>query len=370
MIRSFDSAPPNKPAPDARIIDPRVIGRARSTAKPLRRGWAFVMALACLTAIAPGAGAAESIAYQGRLTDAAGAPLPGPVAVALHLHDTAGPGGTPLYSEDHAAVALDANGVFQVWLGDGAPSAGTYNATLFQSAPRYLEVVVNGATLTPRQLLGSVPTARVSETLAPPATANRFEDCGNGTVADHDTGLLWEQKANPSGLETINFVDGRDCSASPQPAECAADVHDVRNRHDFSSTGQDPDGSAFTDFLAKLNDSTFGVAATSNDSTGCFAGHCDWRLPAIGELRTILVGPHAAPGQDLSCAALPCIDPDFADVGGTTARSLYWSASPAPLFMFPVNAWGAQFFSGHVENESATKSEAFFVRAVRAGSCD
>jgi len=373
MIRFFDSASPNKPAPDARAVGPRRNSPVCDAVNSSRRVWAFAVALACLTAIAAGARAAEPIAYQGRLTDAAGAPLPGPVAVALHLHDTAGPGGTPLYSEDHAAVALDANGVFQVWLGDGAPSAGTYNATLFQSAPRYLEVVVNGATLTPRQLLGSVPTARVSETLAPPATANRFEYCGNGTVADHDTGLLWEQKANPSGLETINFVDGRDCSASPQPAECAADVHDVRNRHDFSSTGQDPDGSAFTDFLAKLNDSTFGVAATSNDSTGCFAGHCDWRLPAIGELRTILVGAHAAPGQDLICFPSPCIDPNFAEVGGTAARSLYWSASPSraeDTLIHPVNAWYANFFNGDVERFGATKSQDLFVRAVRAGSCD
>jgi hypothetical protein len=185
-------------------------------------------------------------------------------------------------------------------------------------------------------------------------------------VADHDTGLLWEQKANPSGLETINFVDGRDCSASPQPAECAADLHDVRNRHDFSSTGQDPDGSAFTDFLAKLNDSTFSVAATSNDSTGCFAGHCDWRLPAIGELRTILVGPHAAPGQDLICAALPCIDPDFAATGGATALQNYWSASSSADN--PNNAMLASFLNGVVT--FGNKASVLFVRAVRAGSCD
>jgi hypothetical protein len=356
MIRSFDSAPPNKPAPDARVIDPRVIRRARSAANSLRRGWAFAIALACLTAIAPGAGAAEPVAYQGRLTDAAGVPLPGPVAVALHLHDTEGPGGTPLYSEDHAAVALDANGVFQVWLGEGTPSTGTYETALFENTPRYLEVVVNGATLTPRQLLGSVPTARVSETLAPPATASRFEDCGNGTVADHDTGLLWEQKTGEVGA-------GVNCSVVACP-----NLHDVNNGWTWSDSGTLPDGGIFEEFLLNLNDATFGAAATPSEVTGCFAGHCDWRLPAIGELRTILIGSDASLGQNSSCVSAPCVDPDFtAAPAGPTFPGHYWSASsfigPPPDF-----AWLAQFSNGAVNTN--VKSSSFWVRAVRAGSCD
>ena len=120
--------------------------------------------------------------------------------------------------------------------------------------------------------------------------APRFEDCGDGTLADHQTGLQWEKK-------TGTLTGGVTCETVGCP-----DPHDVNNRYQWSNTGTAPDGDAFTDFLAKLNDQTFG-AANSGDIyadpsvTGCFAGHCDWRLSKFDELGTILVGPEAAPGQ-------------------------------------------------------------------------
>jgi hypothetical protein len=174
----------------------------------------------------------------------------------------------------------------------------------------------------------------------------RFQACDDGlTVADIETGLLWERKTNDSGL------------------------HDVDNRYSWSSSGTAFDGTAKTIFLEGLNNAAF-------------AGHTDWRLPYISELQSILIGPGvttvaaASPAdpasglneteQATSCSAAPCIDPDFANVGGPTASSGYWSASSfAP---FPTGAWFAFFANGDVAGDFG-KTGVFFVRAVRAGSC-
>ncbi len=103
-----------------------------------------------------------------------------------------------------------------------------------------------------------------------------------------------------------------------------------------------------------------------------------------GEFQSILIGPGvttvaaASPAdpasglneteQATSCSAAPCIDPDFANVGGPTASSLYsfyWSASSKATN--PIYAWSARFNGGFVGiNAKATDG---FVRAVRAGSC-
>src|SRR5262249_49071063 len=56
-------------------------------------------------------------------------------------------------------------------------------------------------------------------------------------------------------------------------------------------------------------------------SGGCFAGHCDWRLPSISELQTIK--DPSAPGCEVDGA---CIDPVF----GPTRAFYYWSATSTP----------------------------------------
>jgi len=55
--------------------------------------------------------------------------------------------------------------------------------------------------------------------------------------------------------------------------------HDVNNRYQWSNTSTDPDGGAFTDFLAGLGAKSIPLPKV------CFADRCDWRLPEISELQ-------------------------------------------------------------------------------------
>ena len=162
------------------------------------------------------------------------------------------------------------------------------------------------------------------------------------------------------------------------PPSCP-DPHDVNGiyRSSGGSAGT-PDGPVFTVFLPRLSAGFGGnlgiVRATDAQATGdpaadptlCLAHHCDWRLPGIGELRTILIGPDAAPGQATTCSVTPCIDSDFAAVGGSTASSLYWSTSiwsDDKTFR-----WLADFGTGFVATSEGQLDTN--VRAVRAGSCN
>jgi hypothetical protein len=121
------------------------------------------------------------------------------------------------------------------------------------------------------------------------------------------------------------------------------------------------------------------VAATPAEATGdpaddptiCLAHYCDWRLPVITELTTILVGSGAAPGQSPTCGSAPCIDPGFAAVGGPTHSIVgsnrdYFSAST--LAGTPFTVWNASFRFGVAGFNGKTFD--MFVRAVRVGACD
>ncbi|QKK02236.1 MAG: hypothetical protein HND55_05945 [Pseudomonadota bacterium] len=146
----------------------------------LCRHQSFILAtfLALFTAGLASATVPTTMPYQGFLTDGSGDPISGTVNLhfSLYTQDT---GGTPVWQEQHASVAVTA-GFFQVELGDQ-----TLLADQLFEAPLYLGIAVDGdPEMTPRMRVGSVPFARASGALA----CNVGEtNCGGGICADLQT---------------------------------------------------------------------------------------------------------------------------------------------------------------------------------------
>ena len=94
--------------------------------------------------------APSKVNYQGRLFDAAGAPLLGPVDLVINLYDGPDPlADTLIATETHNGTPL-VDGIYSIDLNVGEPELAT--------DVRWIEVIVDGEALVPLQQFVSVPT--------------------------------------------------------------------------------------------------------------------------------------------------------------------------------------------------------------------
>ena len=123
----------------------------------------FILALICVLALAASGARAEppfTTSYQGHLQDANGQPISGSVIITAGIWDAA-VAGSRLYHESHSAVSLD-QGLFSLLIGTGTLLEGAFDPSTFQGSARYLELTINGETLSPRRPIGAVPYALAS----------------------------------------------------------------------------------------------------------------------------------------------------------------------------------------------------------------
>jgi len=162
-----------------------------------------------------------------------------------------------------------------------------------------------------------------------------YTDNGDGTITDNNTGLMWEKKDDSGG------------------------IHDLDNTYTWGMV--DPpytmNGTMVTEFLATLN------------TAPCFAGHCDWRIPNVRELHSIVDYEIPYPEPTVNAAfhnaagCTGCTDVTLTSCS-CTASSSYWSSTTNRFG--PSYAWFVNF-TGTTVLTFDNKGNMYAVRAVRGG---
>jgi hypothetical protein len=157
-----------------------------------------------------------------------------------------------------------------------------------------------------------------------------YTDNGDGTITDNNTCLVWEKKSGFGDFSTDSGIH----RPTPYSWNDAFDVH-----------------------VAALN------------TPPCFADHCDWRVPNVKELQSIVnygaraFGPTVSPefdsGEDLCAIQGTCTVTECS----CTAPSVHWTSTRGGIL--GGIPFAVEFNGGQVILWSANSA---YVRAVRGGS--
>ncbi len=263
------------------------------------------------------------INYQGRLTDAAGTPVPDDdYVVFFSIYDVPS-GGTALWTETQFVTATD--GLISVLLGSTTPLTDT----VFSSTTRYLGVRIGAAPeLSPRKILATVPYAHRVATVD---GASGGEISGMVAITGVEEGLrLQGDTAGPENDTWVSFYDSAgtalgyvgDGSTGDQDMYLASYLGDV---HIYT-----PVGPALT--------------ASANGSVGMGT-----TAPAVNSRFHCLSGsfPVAVYGEGTTAGSVAL----YGQANGGSAVGTFGSASGTGT----VGVWGhsssgrAGYFSGNVQ---------------------
>ena len=176
----------------------------------------FVTVLAVVLA-SPAWAVPAKFTQQGRLLDTSGQPLTGTHGLFFTLYD-AETGGAQQWSEYHSAI-FD-NGYYTVTLGEVTP----LDDLLFSGAGLWLDLSVDGVTLTPRQELASVPWAlrAISAENVDGGVVDAAEISINGTQVIDSSGA-WVGPAPTVDWSNLNSIPA-DLADGDQNTDILADL--------------------------------------------------------------------------------------------------------------------------------------------------
>ncbi len=163
-----------------------------------------------------------------------------------------------------------------------------------------------------------------------------------GCTKDNITGLIWEVKLDDGGLRDKYWTYSWYSDATRSDGTAGA--------LNAGSAGSANGGTCYNKHNGSSGNycDTAGYVAAANNASLC--GASDWRMPRIGELRSLVHYGRAG----------PAIDTDYFP---NTNSSLFWSASS--LAAYPSDAWSIYF--GYGDDGDSHKSFSSPVRLVRGG---